>query len=335
MLSVQHIIPEGRLNSCSSSPGVAAWGWEEVAAWLTEIGMQQYQDSFQKHAIESGRELLQLKEGHLKEMGVGKVGHRLRLCEHLRELRRLAKVTADGVDMDSLLPQLDEARAARFMHRQPKRIILIRHAESVGNVDSSVYAHIPDNKLVITERGRQQAYAAGQQLKEMVAHESVTFYVSPFLRSKQTYDQLRMCFHDEQVLCYREDPRLREQEWGNLQDAEQMEKIKQQRKETGAFYYRFPTGESGADVFDRVSMFLETLYRDMEKGTCGQNTIIVTHGLFCRLFLTRYYHWSVGNLSLALLSIKVFHRWRSFTSYGTLTIASLPSWNCSQKDTTN
>ena len=41
-------------------------------------------------------------------------------------------------------------------------------------------------------------------------------------------------------------------------------------------------------------MFLETLYRDMEKGTCGQNTIIVTHGLFCRLFLTRYYHWSVG-----------------------------------------
>jgi hypothetical protein len=161
MLSVQHIIPEGRLNSCSSSPGVAAWGWEEVAAWLTEIGMQQYQDSFQKHAIESGRELLQLKEGHLKEMGVGKVGHRLRLCEHLRELRRLAKVTADGVDMDSLLPQLDEARAARFMHRQPKRIILIRHAESVGNVDSSVYAHIPDNKLVITERGRQQAYVSG------------------------------------------------------------------------------------------------------------------------------------------------------------------------------
>ena len=88
-------------------------------------------------------------------------------------------------------------------------------------------------------------------------------------------------------------------------------------------------------MFDRVSMFLETLYRDMEKGTCGQNTIIVTHGLFCRLFLTRYYHWSVGNLSLAPLSINVFHRWGSFTSYGTLTIASLPSWNCSQKDTTN
>ena len=50
---------------------------------------------------------------------------------------------------------------------------------------------------------------------------------------------------------------------------------------------------SGADVYDRVSMFLESLYRDMEKGRCGQNAIIVSHGLFCRLFLTRFYHWKV------------------------------------------
>lgn len=103
--------------------------------------------------------------------------------------------------------------------------------------------------------------ATGQELKELIGQESVTFYVSPFLRSRQTYEQLRMSFHDEQVakniLCvncdtlhslsqvmyYREDPRLREQEWGNYQDPEKMEKIQQQRKETGAFYFRFPTGE--------------------------------------------------------------------------------------------
>ena len=63
--------------------------------------------------------------------------------------------------------RLDEARAARFMHRQPKRIILIRHAESIGNVDSSVYAHVPDNKLDITERGRQQAYVSGVNVREL------------------------------------------------------------------------------------------------------------------------------------------------------------------------
>ena len=44
MLSVQHSVPEGRSCSLSpSSPGVAGWRWEEVAAWLAEIDMQQYQ----------------------------------------------------------------------------------------------------------------------------------------------------------------------------------------------------------------------------------------------------------------------------------------------------
>ncbi len=50
---------------------------------------------------------------------------------------------------------------------------------------------------------------------------------------------------------------------------------------------------SGADVYDRVSIFLESMYRDMYKGNCGQNVIIVSHGLFCRLFLTRFYRWPV------------------------------------------
>ena len=46
-----------------------------------------------------------------------------------------------------------------------------------------------------------------------------------------------------QVLYHREDPRLREQEWGNFQNPTEMEEIKKQRRQTGAFYYRFPTGE--------------------------------------------------------------------------------------------
>lgn len=119
------------------------------------------------------------------------------------------------------------------------------------------------------------------------------FYVSTFARSRQTFEQVRHAFHDEQVLHVREDPRIREQEWGNFQDPSTMQEAMRERRKVGSFYYRFLTGESGADVYDRVSTFLETLYRDMEKGGCGENAIIVSHGLFCRLFLMRYYHWKV------------------------------------------
>ena len=41
--------------------------------------------------------------------------------------------------------------------------------------------------------------AAGVALKEVIGNETVTFYVSPFLRSAQTYQQIRLAFTDEQV----------------------------------------------------------------------------------------------------------------------------------------
>ena len=40
---------------------------------------------------------------------------------------------------------------------------------------------------------------AGVKLKELIGAESVTFYVSPYIRSKQTYLGIREAFHDEQV----------------------------------------------------------------------------------------------------------------------------------------
>ena len=46
-----------------------------------------------------------------------------------------------------------------------------------------------------------------------------------------------------QVLYYREDPRIREQEWGNFQDPSLMEKVMDERRRIGAFFYRFATGE--------------------------------------------------------------------------------------------
>ena len=69
--------------------------------------------------------------------------------------------------------------------------------------------------------------------------------------------------------------------------------IIQERINFSTFYYRVPDGESGADVFDRVSIFLETLYRDFQKPNYPDNTLIVTHGMTLRLFLMRWFHWTI------------------------------------------
>ena len=57
-----------------------------------------------------------------------------------------------------------------------------------------------------------------------------------------------------------------------------MKKIKEAkliRPQFGRFFYRFPDGESGADVYDRVSAFLGTFHRDMQQVNTEMNENIM------------------------------------------------------------
>ena len=37
--------------------------------------------------------------------------------------------------------------------RRPRRIVIVRHGQSMGNVDEAVYTHTPDWKVALTETG--------------------------------------------------------------------------------------------------------------------------------------------------------------------------------------
>lgn len=175
---------------------------------------------------------------------------------------------------------------------RPNRIILIRHGESEGNVDKNHYQFTPDYALNLTPNGIAQAQRAGQVIKDIIGSESLYAYISPYFRTRQTYQQLSTAL-EANITKLIEDPRIREQDWGHLRHPDDNEEIIQQRDEFSTFYYRIPDGESGADVFDRVSTFLETLYRDFNKPDYPENTLIVTHGMTLRLFLMRWFHWTV------------------------------------------
>lgn len=175
---------------------------------------------------------------------------------------------------------------------RPKRIILIRHGESEGNANEELYSQIPDFKLNLTEKGFGQARAAGKKIKEIVGNEKMYVYLSPYYRTRQTYQCLKESF-SENVIDEREDPRIREQDWGHLKAREDIREIITDRDNFSTFYYRIPDGESGADVYDRVSIFFDTLHRDFEDPNFPENVLIVTHGMLLRLFLMRWFHWNV------------------------------------------
>ena len=91
-----------------------------------------------------------------------------------------------------------------------------------------------------------------------------------------------------------EEPRLREQDFGNFQPAStEMERMWQERADYGHFFYRIPNGESAADAYDRISGFNESLWRQFGEADFPRVCVMVTHGLMTRVFLMKWYHWSV------------------------------------------
>jgi broad specificity phosphatase PhoE len=175
---------------------------------------------------------------------------------------------------------------------KPKRIILIRHGKSEGNTDRNLLETIPDYALNLTFEGIEQAKQAGQEIKKIIGQETLQVYVSPYYRTRQTYQYIQESIKENVVKAF-EDPRIREQDWGHLRKLDLNDEIIQERNGFSVFYYRIPDGESGADVYDRVSTFLETLHRDFQKSDYPENVLIVTHGMTLRLFLMRWFHWSV------------------------------------------
>jgi len=107
------------------------------------------------------------------------------------------------------------ARSKRYRTlRRAKRIILVRHGESQGNKDSTLYSTVPDHAIGLTEKGQEQALHCGQELKKLIGkNETIVCFVSPFRRSRETCDLICKAFAEEKIIKVREDPRIREQEW--------------------------------------------------------------------------------------------------------------------------
>ncbi|KAF4320027.1 hypothetical protein BBO99_00004212, partial [Phytophthora kernoviae] len=161
----------------------------------------------------------------------------------------------------------------------PKRLILVRHGESEGNIDPLLYGRVPDNAMHLTELGYEQAVAAGVSLKKIVGNETMAWGF------------------EGKSIPWSEEPRIREQDFGNFQEPMKIRECKAQRRRFGSFFYRFPSGESPADVYDRVSSFLESLYRMFEKSS-EENYVLVTHGVAIRVILTRYFKYRISEFEL-------------------------------------
>ncbi|WP_127479847.1 histidine phosphatase family protein [Nocardioides pantholopis] len=169
----------------------------------------------------------------------------------------------------------------------PAELVLVRHGNSVGNEADArarkagaeeLDLDARDADVELSATGRDQAAALGAWLREQPGELAPTVAISsPYLRARDTarlaLDELR----DAPALEH--DERLRERDLGVLDGltgtgirARHPEEATR-RQRLGKFYYQPPSGESWADVAQRVRGLLD----DLRHGFDGERVWLFSH----------------------------------------------------------
>ena len=181
------------------------------------------------------------------------------------------------------------------------KIYLVRHFESMGNIDPSEYFRKLDSEIELSENGKHQSIKTGNDIMDLMDYRNslrlypskdpiyFNMYYSPYKRTTQSANLIHErlpYFEGYKINEFKESPLLVERAWGSLRDI-----VESGKKNEGHFnfFYRPLNGESFADAYQRVVLFDMWL-----KSTSKyEHNIIVAHGEFNKLYLMYLLGWTV------------------------------------------
>jgi len=177
----------------------------------------------------------------------------------------------------------------------PRRLWIIRHGESAGNVARDhaeesgirlIELDTRDADTPLSALGHKQSLALAAWFGEMPGSERPrNIYASPYNRATQTASHVATALglsHEAMRL----DERLREREFGILDRYTKhgilahFPDLAAQRELVGKFYFRPPGGESWCDVILRLRSIIELLRRDHVE----DNVLIIGHQVTVNCF---------------------------------------------------
>ncbi len=220
------------------------------------------------------------------------------------------------------------------MEKKP-RIIICRHAESLEDVDNTVYDVLSDLEIPLTEKGREQARNFGALLVQLLnGNPEARFYTSPGVRNVQTLKIVLPQLPDHINPNVEIEPLLVKQDWGKI-TAENRPDIEAERYQVGVLRYTFPTGESAASLIMRLTEFKEKIFKVQAETGC--NIIIFSHGFEFRVLLKIILGWdeelfeSFSNLNNCEYRILTLEADRIYSLNKRLRQHGLPITRLSQK----
>ena len=180
-------------------------------------------------------------------------------------------ILRDKKELDPLYQEFRKAYETQFDSDYTRRLAMM--------VWEKYRLNISDYETRLTEKGVEQARITGSGLNRD-AELPDAVYVSPYLRTRQTFEAMAEAWPELSSVKMTTDDRIREQEHGmqilyndwrvfHVFHPEQ----KRMRDLFGLYWFQYPQGESMADVRRRVGSFLATLIREH----AGQRVLLVTH----------------------------------------------------------
>ena len=165
------------------------------------------------------------------------------------------------------------------------RIFLVRHGQSIGNVDKTAYVKNHDHELVLTDKGLQDAWDAGNKIKKLITDpvHHLDIHRSAYVRATQTSNVVSNNLQSNyQCNIFTPTPLIREREWGKLRD---IALAGDKNDDHFGFYHRPDGGESYADVYQRAAIFHQTLK--------GRDNVVVAHAEFNKVYAMFLLGWTV------------------------------------------
>lgn len=187
----------------------------------------------------------------------------------------------------------------------PKKLVLIRHAESERNkaLDGALFLNdptlfekigkVPDHKIGITDDGWKQAKEVSKKIVTLF-HPDIVFH-SGYRRTKETAEGILSEYGKDNLLI-KEDLSIREREGGYTHTLMEDEKeqhfpyLQSYWDVVGALFARPVGGESLMDVIEqRLKPFLKDLFEKYP----DQTIFLVTHGrvIQCLRFILDEMTW--------------------------------------------
>jgi broad specificity phosphatase PhoE len=189
------------------------------------------------------------------------------------------------------------------------KIYLVRHFESVGNIDPSEYFRKIDSEIELSINGKNQSIQTSDKLMDLLNYPNslkeyssvdpiyCNMYYSPYKRATQSANLIHerlSYFEGYKINDFKESPLLVERAWGSLRDIVESGKKNEQHFN---FFYQPLNGESFANAYQRVVLFDMWL----KSNSKYEHNIVVAHGEFNKLYMMHLLGWS----------IKEFEKWKT------------------------